>query len=132
MPAKPRGPGVPFTKNDPRRGKSPGRPKKSVTWKQAEEALREALPRMIMLTDKERAALVKAGATGAELLAMRYIDEETAETVDRFLGKTPKVLTGANGAPLIPKPVGALLPLMSFEGWTPAQIDRFIESTKPK
>ena len=56
-----RGKGKPFTKNDPRsaKGRGAGRPKKSVTWKKAEEELRKAIPRLLLMTEDEREKILK-------------------------------------------------------------------------
>lgn len=124
MRTRPRG--IPFTKNDARRGKSPGRPRKSVSWKAAEDALREAIPRILMLSAADLEAHIKSKPNGADLLAIRYIEENPSEVVNRFLGKVANVLTGEGGKPLIPASIG---PQLSFEGWTATQIDAFITAT---
>jgi hypothetical protein len=121
--------GKPFVKDDPRRGKSSGRPKKSVNWKAAEELLREALPRVLSMERNELRALLESNPTGAEMLAAKFLHEEPTKAVERFLGKMPTVLTGAEGAPLIPAAPAPVLPPLDFTHWTPAQIDKFIERT---
>lgn len=125
--------GKPFTgKNDPRIGKNGGRKRKSVAWKDAEETLREALPRVLLMSKNDLQALLQSNPTGAEMLAAKYIHEHVPAAVERFLGKTPSILTGADGEPLIPKPITPALPPISFIGWTPEQLDKFIENTSPK
>lgn len=128
----PRGKGRPFTKNDPRsaKGRGSGRPKKSVTWKKAETALREAFPRLLMMDDIKLEKFLKSNPTGVEIVAARYIKENLKETVDRFLGKTPNVLTGQDGSPLIPEQKAPVLAPIDFSKWSSKQIDRFIENTK--
>ena len=129
-----RGKGKPFTKNDPRsfRGKGVGRPKKSVTWKKAETALREAFPRILLMDEISLLRLLKNNPTGVDIVAARYIKEHLPALVDRFLGKTPNVLTGKDGEPLIPEQKAPVLPPIDFSKWSPKQIDRFIENTKNK
>ena len=122
--------GRPFKKNDPRINPGPGRPKKSVTWKKAEEELRKAIPRLLLMTEVELQGFLKKNPTGVETLAARYIDEHLMATVDRFLGKTPNILTGKDGDPLIPEQKAPVLPPIDFSKWKPSQIDRFIENTK--
>lgn len=126
------GKGKPFSKGDPRaakgRGKG-GRPKKTVTWKQAETELREAMPRVLLMTKNDLQNMLASNPTGSEMLAAKYIMEHVPDAVNRFLGKTPNVLTGKDGKDLIPKPPTPILPIMSFDGWTPDQIDDFIKAT---
>lgn len=121
--------GRPFTKNDPRRGTSSGRPKKSVTWKEAEDALREAIPRLMLMSKKDLKLLLEANPTGAEMLAAKYIHEHVPHTVERFLGKTPTPLTGVDGKPLIPEAAAPILPPLDFSKMSEAQLDRLIEAT---
>ncbi|MES2155381.1 MAG: hypothetical protein V4510_09630 [bacterium] len=130
MADKPRGAGKPFTKNDPRRAKG-GRPKKSVSWKQAEDKLREAIPRLLVMDKNDLHALLASNPTGAEMLAAKYLHEHAVEAVNRFLGKTATVLTGAEGKPLIPTPPPPALPPIDFSGplWTPERLDEFIKAT---
>lgn len=125
------GKGKPFTKNDPRSalGRGGGRPKKSVTWKEAEDALREALPRILLMPKNELARLLAENPTGAEMIAAKYLHENVPATVNRFLGKTPDVLTGKDGAPLIPAAAAPVLPPLNFTGWDSLQIDKFIAAT---
>ena len=91
MANKPRG--KPFQKGN----KGGGRKKKTVTWKAAEEMLREAIPRVLMMSKNELALLLQANPTGAEMVAAKFIHEETTETVNRFLGKVPNIVTGDGG-----------------------------------
>ena len=129
------GRGRPFTKNDPRAAKGRakgGRPKKSVSWKEAENALREAIPRILLMPKDDVAKLLKANPTGAEMLAAKYIHEHATEAVNRFLGRIPSEITGKDGAPLIPDAPAPVLPPMDFTGWKSKQIDKFIEATKAK
>ena len=121
--------GKPFTKDDPRRSPG-GRPKKTVSWKKAEDKLREAIPRLLLMPKKKREKLIADNPTGAEMLAAKYIEEYTPQAVDRFLGKVPTEFTGKDGSPLIPKASMPILPPMDFSGWKPEQIDRFIAATK--
>lgn len=132
MADKPRG--KPFTgKDDPRRGKSPGRPRKTVEWKEAEDELRAAIPRLLMMSKAELTALVKAGLSMIDELAVTYIREHPVETVNRFLGKTALPLTGGDGKPLIPPApaVNVNLPAIDFTGplWTPEALAKFIDAT---
>lgn len=120
--------GRPFTKGDPRT-KLGGRPKKSVKWEEAEQELREALPRVMLMKKHDLSKLLSDNPTGAEMLAAKFLVESPNKAVERFLGKMPQVLTGAEGAPLIPAAPAPIIPPMSFQGWTPAQIDKFIEAT---
>jgi len=127
--------GKPFTKNDPRRGKSPGRPKKSVEWKDAEEELRTAIPRLLLMEKNDLKKLLESNPTGAEMLAAKYLHEHAVEAVNRFLGKTPNVLTGAEGKPLIPPAAIPILPPIDFSGplWEgeagAKRLDEFIAAT---
>jgi hypothetical protein len=112
-------------------GNPGGRPKKTVTWQQAEDALREALPRVLLMTETERRELIKANPTGAESLAIKFYEEVPARAIERFLGKMAQPLTGANDSPLIPNS-SAILPViapMDFKGWTKEQVDEFIKAT---
>lgn len=132
MADKPRG--KPFTKDDPRRGKSPGRPRKTVEWKTAEDELRAALPRLMMMSAKELKDLVKNGLSVVDELAIAYIREHPVEAVNRFIGKPATPLTGADGKPLIPPAAPAVnvnLPAMDFSSplWTPEALAKFIDAT---
>lgn len=110
-------------------GNPSGRPKKSVKWKDAEEQLREAIPRLMLLEKNELQKLLSSNPTGVEMLAAKYIHEHVPDVINRMLGKTPSVLTGKDGEPLIPPAPAPVLPPISFEGWKPEQIDKFIEAT---
>lgn len=95
-----------------------GRPKKSVTWKKAEHALREALPRLLLMPKDKMREILEANPTGAEVLAALYIREHVVEAVNRFLGKTPDVITGEDGLPLIPA-----APALDLGKWTPLALE---------
>ena len=127
-----RGKGKPFTKNDPRasKGRGAGRPKKTVTWKKAETALREAFPRILLMDEISLVKLLKSNPTGVEIVAAKYIKEYLPALVDRFLGKTPNVLTGKDGDPLIPEQKVPVLPMLDLSILTKKQLDKFIENTK--
>lgn len=103
-----------------------GRPKKTVTWKQAEKALREALPRLLLMPASELGLLLGKDPTGAEKLAADYINENVSAAVDKFLGKTPKQITGKDGEPLIPPPK---IP-MDLSRFTIDELLKLIEATK--
>lgn len=120
-------PGKPFPKG--KSGNPSGRPKKTVTWKQAEKELRDALPRILLMTKNDLHSLLASNPTGTEMLAAKYLMEHVPDAVNRMLGKTPNVLTGKDGAPLIPKPAAPVYPAMNFDGWKPEQIDEFIKAT---
>lgn len=120
-----RGRGKPFTKGNP----GGGRPKKSVSWKQAEEELRDAMPRILLLPKNELSQLLMDNPTGVEMLAAKYLHEHVSEAVNRFLGKTPHVLTGKDGEPLIPKGALPVLPALDFSSWKPEQVNAFIKAT---
>ena len=110
--------------------KGHGPKKKSVTWLEAEELLRAAIPRLLKMPKNELARLLQENPTGAEMVAAKFIHEHAPEVVNRFLGRMPNVLTGAEGAPLMPAaPPAAPLPPISFIGWTAPQIDAFIAAT---
>ena len=81
------GKGKPFVKGDPRRAKT-GRPKKTASWKAAENELRGAIPRVLMMEKNALAALLRDNPTGAEMVAAKLIHEHVPEAVNRFLGKT--------------------------------------------
>lgn len=117
-----------FVKNDPRRSPG-GRPKKTTSWKEAEDALREAIPRILMMEKNALTQLLASNPTGVEMLAAKYIHEHVPQTVDKFLGKTPNVLTGADGKDLIPTPPAPILPPIDFANFKPEQIDSFIAAT---
>lgn len=104
-----------------------GRPKKSVVWKVAEDALREALPRILLMRKNDLQRLLQSNPSGAEMLAAKYLHEHVPQAVDKFLGKTPSVLIGQRGKP--PITVQPPLPSISFTDWTAEQIDRFIDIT---
>lgn len=127
-PPKPRSPGRPFTKGDPR-AKKGGRKKKTVEWKEAEDALREAIPRLLLMPKNELSNLLRDNPTGAEVLAAKFLMESPAKAVERFLGKMPLPLTGPEGKPLIPEGSLPLLPPINFAGWDKAQVDAFIAAT---
>lgn len=122
-------PGRPFKKGVS--GNPGGRKKKSVQWDKAAAALEEALPRVMLMEKNKLQNLLQSNPTGAEMVAAKYIHEHIPDVVNRFLGKTPNVVTGAEGAPLIPAAPAPILPPISFVGWTVEQIDRFIEATMP-
>lgn len=132
MKSKPRG--KPFTKNDPRssKGRGAGRPKKTVTWKKAEVDLRQAFPRLLLMTSVELKNLLSKNPKVFEMVAAKYIEDYPTATVDRFLSKIPNILTGEGGQPLIPEQKAPVLPPIDFSKWSPKQIDRFIENTKSK
>lgn len=85
-------------------GNPGGRKPKSVHWKQAEEALREALPRILMMKKSALQKLLANDPTGVEMLAYKYVLEHETETVNRFLGKTPDNINaeigGRDGSPI--------------------------------
>lgn len=112
-------------------GNPGGRPVKSPRWKKAEAELREALPRVLLMRKSDLQKLLADNPTGVEMLAAKYVHEHENECVNRFLGKMPTVLTGEDGEPLIPTPPAPPPAPINFTGWTAAQIDRFIEATKP-
>lgn len=129
--------GKPFTKGDPRAAKGrsmAGRPRKTVTWKEAEKELREALPRILLMAKNELKALLESNPTGVEMLAAKYLHEHVPAAVDRMLGKTPTPLTGKDGTPLIPKTI-PILPPIEFTGklWEgpagEARLNAFIAAT---
>lgn len=124
--------GKPFTKGDPRAAMGrnlSGRPKKSVTWKHAEDALREAVPRLLMMEKNALQRLLQANPTGVEMLAAKYIHEHAVEAVNRFLGKITEhvksEVTGKDGAPLM-----LSAPLIDFSKFSPEEIRKLIEATK--
>lgn len=124
--------GRPFTKNDPRAAagrKLAGRKPKSVEWRDAEKALREAIPRLLLMQKNDLQNLLASNPTGVEMLAAKYVMEHIPDTVNRFLGRTPNVLTGKDGEPLIPAPPAPMLPPIDFSKMTEEQLDRFIEAT---
>lgn len=128
-------PGKPFPPG--KSGNPSGRPKKTVTWKAAEDLLRATIPILVMMTDKELRELMKRGPSVAEALAIAYIQEHPIEAVNRFLGKPATPLTGGDGAPLIPAPVPSttnVFPPLDFAHplWTPERLDKFIEATGKK
>ncbi len=126
---KPPGPGRKFTKGDPRT-KLGGRKKKTVEWKEAEDALREALPRILMMERNELQQLLASNPTGIEMLAAKFIHESPNKAVERFLGKMPEILTGKDGAPLIP---AAPAPqLIDFSKVPVDQLLKLIQATEPK
>ena len=131
MANKKKGRGKPFTENDPRRGTG-GRRKKTVSWKKAEDKLREAIPRLLLMTEEKLKKLLTDNPIGAEMLAAKYIEEHIPQAIERFLGKVPSELTGKDGEPLIPKAPAPILPPMDFSNWSPKQIDKFIAATKAK
>jgi hypothetical protein len=112
-------------------GNPSGLKKKTVTWKAAEDLLRTALPRIMLMTEEELKKFLKDSPKGAEMLALKYVREYPTKCVDRFLGKVADVLTGADGMPLIPSPPQPVLPPMDFSGWTPDQVERFIIAVRP-
>lgn len=73
--------------------------------------------------------LLASNPTGAEMLAAKYIHEYAPKAVERFLGKMPEILTGADGAPLIPAAANPIMPAIDFSNWKPEQIDAFIDAT---
>lgn len=124
--------GKPFTKGDPRAAagrKLAGRKPKSVTWKEAEEALREAVPRLLLMPKHALAALLQDNPTGVEMLAAKYIHEHAVEAVNRFLGKVAEhvksELTGKDGAPLVPE-------IVALKNFSTDQLLKLIEATVPK
>lgn len=127
-PPRRRAPGKPFVKDDPRRAKG-GRPKKTVAWKEAEDELRATIPRILAMTKNDLETVLKDNPTGYEMLAAKFVVESPKAAVERFLGKMPQVLTGAEGAPLVPAQPAPIIPPMDFKGWKPEQIDKFIEAT---
>jgi hypothetical protein len=110
-------------------GNRGGRPKKTVTWREAEDALREAIPRLMLMDKKDLKLLLEANPTGAEMLAAKYIHEHPIATVDRMLGKTVTPLSGVDGKPLIPDAPAALVPALDMSKWTERQVDNYIAAT---
>ena len=68
-------------------GNPSGRPAKSTAWKKAEAILREALPRILMMSKSKLSELLRDNPSGAEMLAAKYVHEHPIECVNRFLGK---------------------------------------------
>ncbi len=120
--------GKKFFKGDPRI-KLGGRPKKTVSWKEAEDALREAIPRILRMEKNELQKLLASNPTGVEMLAAKYIHEHCTEAVNRFLGKTPEVvhseLTGKDGVPL-----QSGVPVIDFGKFEPDEIRKLIKGIK--
>lgn len=85
-----------------------GRPKKTTSWKEAEDLLREALPRILKMEKNELQNLLQSNPTGAEMLAAKYIHEHIPQAVERFLGKVPNLteVSGPKGGPLETKSTG--------------------------
>ena len=112
-------------------GNPSGKRKNSTSWKEAEEALREAIPRLMNMEQNELKLLLQSNPKGYEVLAAKYIVEHVPQTVERFLGKTPTQITGKDGEPLMPKPAAPILPVFDFTGplWTGDRLDAFIEAT---
>ena len=109
-------------------GNPGGRPPKTVTWKEAEVATREAVAHVMLMTDAEVKTLQSSKTTvEAERLALAYIREHPVETINRFLGKTPDVImsepTGKDGDKLMLEYVMGIL--------TTEQLERLIEATNP-
>lgn len=77
-------------------GNPSGRPKKSTNWRKAEDVLREAIPRLLLMTRSEIAKEMAAEPNGAIMLAHRYVEEHTVEAVNRFLGKVEEVIKQEN------------------------------------
>jgi hypothetical protein len=73
-------------------GNASGRPKKSPSWKKAEEAIRDAIPRVLVMRKSDLQRILADNPTGAEMLAAKYVHEHPTECVNRFLGKTEDVL----------------------------------------
>lgn len=118
-----------FTKGDPR-ARMGGRPKKTVEWKVAEEALRQALPLIMMMKQSELDAWLEGDPVIAFRLAADYVKESPERAVERFLGKMPQALVGAEGKPLIPEATAALPPIdFNSPLWTPDKLDAFIAAT---
>lgn len=117
-----------FKPGDPRT-KLGGRPKKTVAWKDAEDELRATIPRILAMTKNDLEKCLKDNPNGYEMLAAKFVVESPKAAVERFLGKMPQVLTGAEGAPLVPAQPAPIIPPMDFKGWKPEQVDKFIEAT---
>ena len=117
-----------FVKGDPRINAG-GRPKKPEIWDKAEQALLEAVPRLLLMHKNELQAHLASNPPMHDVLAARFISECPKDAINRFLGKVPLPLTGAEGAPLIPEPKAPLIPPLDFSTWKPEQIERFIDAT---
>lgn len=109
-------------------GNPSGGKKKTTSWKEAEDLLRDAIPRLLKMEKNALANLLRSNPNGAEMLAAKYIHEHAVEAVNRFLGKTPdKVqaeMTGKDGAPLNPPA------LIDFSKLTADELIKLIEATK--
>jgi len=108
-------------------GNPGGRKPKTTAWREAEDVLREALPRLLLMNKNDLRQMLDSNPTGAEMLAAKYIHEHATEAVNRFLGKTPNVLTGAEGKPLIPEPSG---PQIDWTKFSEKKLLALIEATK--
>lgn len=107
-------------------GNPSGRPKKTVKWAEAEAALRAAIPLVMLMTKSQLQKALADDPTGALILAAKFVHESPAKAVERFLGKVPQELTGANGTPLVP-PSAPLV--ANFSGWSTQQIEAFVRAT---
>lgn len=121
---------IPFPKGVS--GNPGGLKPKSTSWKKAEDLLREALPRLLMMEKNKLQQLIQSNPTGAEMLAAKYLHEHAVEAVNRFLGKPATPLTGADGKDLIPATPAPILPTLDFSGphWTPEALAAFIDATR--
>lgn len=82
-------------------GNPSGLRKKTTAWKNAEEALREALPRILMMEKNKLQILLQSNPNGIEMLAAKYVHEHPIECVNRFLGKIEEVIKQENTGHMI-------------------------------
>lgn len=119
-----------FKKGDPR-ARMGGRKKKTVEWKVAEDALRQAIPLVMMMTEEQLEQALGENPIMAFKLAAEYLKESPDRAVERFLGRMPQTLVGAEGKPLIPAQTSPLPPIdFNSPLWTPEKLDAFIASTQ--
>ncbi|MEK7859300.1 MAG: hypothetical protein AAB320_09190 [Elusimicrobiota bacterium] len=112
-------------------GNPGGRPRKTPEWRRAEEALREAIPRIMAMKKNALQQLLANNPIGVEMIAARYLHECVPQVVDRFLGKTPVAVSGKDDQALIPDCPATPPASIDFAGWTSEMVDKFIEAAKP-
>lgn len=103
-----------------------GRPKKTPRWARMEKEVREAVLKLLEMKKKDFDNLLKNNPTVTEITAAKYISQNAAEVIDRFLGKVPNTIDSK-----ISNPDGSLRQSTQniLAGWSLADLEKLIDAT---
>lgn len=91
-----------------------------------EKEVREAVLKLLEMKKKDFDNLLKNNPTVTEITAAKYISQNAAEVIDRFLGKVPNTIDSK-----ISNPDGSLRQSTQniLAGWSLADLEKLIDAT---